>query len=84
MEINDIDVVISKKLLKFLDSRNLTKQYLKACNYICDWFFELSDFKLREPKKEKIYYFRINKQFRAYAELEWDVLIIKEINNHQD
>lgn len=78
------DIIISKKLLKFIDSRWLRKQYIKSCNYIYNWYFDLSDFKLREPKKDKIYYFRINKQFRVYVELEWDILVVRSIDNHQN
>jgi plasmid maintenance system killer protein len=39
---------------------------------------------LREPKSDGVWYFRINKQFRAYALLkDKDVFVVYRIDNHQ-
>jgi hypothetical protein len=39
----------------------LIKQYVKSVEYLILWTFANLDFKLREPKKNWIYSFRINK-----------------------
>lgn len=68
---------------EFLIKRKLLLQYLKSINMIINWNYGNLDFKLRKPKKDKIYSFRINKQFRAfwYFKEEW-LFIVVEINNH--
>ena len=77
-------VIISDDLIDFIESRNLVNQYKKAKKYILSWFFRQVDLKLREPKKEKNYYFRINKQYRAICKLEWNILKIFDIDDHQN
>ncbi len=76
-------ILISDDLIEYIELRKLSNQYLKAKNYILNWNFKAVNFKIREPKKDKIYYFRINKQFRALALLEDNVLKIFDIDNHQ-
>lgn len=61
---------ISEVSIEYLKKRRLEKQYLKAKNLILAGRFSNVDLKIREPKKERIWYFRINKQFRALCELE--------------
>lgn len=63
-------IVISQKLIEYLQSRKLEKQYLKAKEYILSGNGKNVDLKLREPKSEKIWYFRINRQFRAVGKIE--------------
>lgn len=77
-------VIISDDLINYLETRKLEKQYIKAKNYLLKWNFKQIDFKLREPKKDKIYYFRINTQFRAFCKLEWNILKVFDIDNHQN
>lgn len=72
------------KIQKFLEKRNLMKQYLKAKKYILDGNEKVVDFKIREPKILWIVYFRINKQFRAFARRDWDTITIFSIDNHQN
>jgi len=76
-------VLISDDLIDFLQKRFLVAQYKKAKNFILNWYYKNVNLKIREPKKTKIYYFRINKQFRALAKLEWDILKVFDIDNHQ-
>jgi len=76
-------ILETKDVLAYLNKRNLLQQYKKSKKYILLWLKKQVDFKLRNPKKLKIYYFRINKQFRAYGVLDWNILKIYEINNHQ-
>ena len=76
--IEDIEVV------SYLKKRNLLKQYKKAKKFLLLWMYAQVDFWIREPKKDNIYYFRINKQYRAYCVIENNELRIFEINNHQN
>ena len=77
-------IIISDDLIKYLEDRKLEEQYKKAKEYILGWFYKQVDFKIREPKKDKVYYFRINKQFRAFCKLENNILKIFHIDNHQN
>ena len=77
-------ILISDDLIEFIEKRNLINQYNKTKNYLLKWFFRQVNLKLREPKKDKIYYFRINKQYRAICKIEWDILKIFDIDNHQN
>jgi len=78
------EVLIWEEFIKYLKDRQITNQYKKVKRYLLDWNFKQADFKLREPKKNKIYYFRINKQFRAFATIENNILKIFNIDNHQN
>lgn len=85
MNINMINkVLISDDLIGFLEKRNLVNQYKKTKEYILKWYFKQVDLKLREPKKDKIYYFRLNKQYKAICKIEWEILKIFDIDNHQN
>lgn len=64
-----IEVRINTIAESYLEKRNLTKQYLKACEYIVDGNTKNTGLKLREPKSHEIWYFRINKQYRAFCKL---------------
>ncbi len=77
-------VLISDDLIDFFEKRNLEKQYKKSKSYLLEWHYKQIRFKLRQPKKDWIYYFRINKQFRALCKLEWEILKIFDIDNHQN
>jgi len=77
-------ILISNDLINFIEKKNLVNQYKKAKGYILKWLYKQVTLKLREPKKDKIYYFRINKQFRAICKIEWKILKIFDIDNHQN
>jgi len=77
-------IYITRKSQKYLDDRWLKKQFEKTKEYILDWNLQAVNFKLREPKKEKIYYFKINRQFRAWCVLGNNTLKIFHIDNHQN
>ncbi len=80
-----IRILEKKDILDFLDKRLLISRYKKSKESILKWLYSWIDFKLRQPKSNWIYSFRINKQFRAFWRLEEDwTLIIYEINNHQN
>ncbi|MDD2917050.1 MAG: hypothetical protein PHH70_04365 [Candidatus Gracilibacteria bacterium] len=76
-------VHISPEALEYLIKRKLDKQYLKTKGYILAGYMQNVDLKMREPKKDKIWYFRINQQFRAICELQGDTLFVLAIDNHQ-
>jgi len=82
MTINE--VLVPKKLVKFLEARNLLGQFRKAVNYIKSGKFETVKLKIRQPKKDRIYYFRINKQYRAFGYLDGDKFKIFKIDDHQN
>ena len=77
-------VLIAPKALEYIQKRQLEKQYLKAKKYILWWYISSTSLKLREPKSDEIWYFRINKQYRALCKLEWDILYVLAIDNHQN
>ena len=80
-----IEVILEDKdIFDFLNKRWLLPQYKKSKIKILNWLFSWVDFKIRQPKKDEIYSFRINKQFRAYWRLlENRILQIYFIDNHQ-
>ncbi len=82
MSRNISHVVINTSSLEYLRERNLTQQYLKAKRYILSWNQRNVDLKIREPKSEWIWYFRINKQYRAHARYENGVLWVFYIDDH--
>lgn len=82
MEIESI--IEHKDIWKYIISHNLLKQYKKAKNLILSWSLKSVDFKKRRPYKTEKYYFRINNKYRAFWFLEWKILKIFEINDHQD
>lgn len=74
-----------KEILPYLQSRNLLNQYKKAKNYLLQGNALQVNFKERNPKGSGIWYFRINRQFRALGVFDEDGnLIIFEIDNHQN
>jgi len=76
-------VIISNKCISFLESRGLSKQYKKAKLYLLNGYYTKIHFSLRQPKSEQIYYFRINKQYRAWGFLDQETLKIFRIDDHQ-
>ncbi len=77
-------ILISDDLIAFLEKRNLVNQYKKAKEYILKWLTKQVDLKLREPKNDKVYYFRLNRQYRAICKIEGDILKIFDIDDHQN
>lgn len=77
-------ILIDTKTIEYLEKRNLWKQFKKAKNLLLNWYFKSVDFKLKKPKEARVYYFRINKQFRAIGFVENNIFKVKSIDNHQD
>lgn len=71
-------------ILTYLNKRHILKQYLKAKNYLLNGNQAQVKFKERNPQNSGIWYFRINKQYRALGFFNEDNdLVIFEIDNHQ-
>jgi len=76
-------VFIAPEALEYIEKRELTKQYQKAKSHILSGRFSSAQLKLRAPKKDQIWYFRINKKFRALCELDGEALYVYAIDDHQ-
>ena len=76
------DIKISDVAEKRVKKYQLEKQFLKAIDYIKKWKLEAVKFKLRKPKSKWIYYFRINKQYRAWCKIIDNILFIIDIDDH--
>jgi len=68
---------------KYLEKHGLTKQYLRAAEYLLSGNYAAPDLKKRKPKQDGIWQFRITKKYRAYCYFSADVLVVFEVNNHQ-
>lgn len=77
-------ILESPEIAQYIAQRNLLSQYKKAKAYILSGNFTAVHFKKKEPKSLNIWYFRINKQFRAIGYLKDTTLFIIEIDNHQN
>jgi plasmid maintenance system killer protein len=64
--------------------RRLLIQFSRKEEAILAWRLKQVDFKIRQPKSEGLYYFRINEQYRAIWRIENDIFYITEITNHQN
>lgn len=73
-----------KEVLSYLQKRDLLIQYKKAKEYLLAGNLLQVRFKERNPKGSGIWYFRINKQYRALGVFneEGDLIVFK-IDNHQ-
>ncbi len=75
-------ILISERDVGYLKKRWLEKQFQKAKAYILAGLYENASLKIREPKSDNVWYFRINKQYRAICDREWDTLYIIAIDDH--
>lgn len=73
-----------KEIPQYLKMRGLLRQYIKAKQYLLAGNALQVKFKERKPNGSGIWYFRINKQFRALGVFNTGGdLIIFKIDNHQ-
>lgn len=79
-----MNVFEEEGIVEFIKKRNLVKPYLKAKQYMELGYYEAVDLRKRKPKSEGVFYFKINKKYRAvgYIENKTD-FIITEISDHQ-
>jgi hypothetical protein len=81
--VNIIKILETKDVEKYLIKRNLLERYKKAKKFILSGNIQQVNFKKRNPKGSGLWYFRINKQFRAIGYFDKDDFIVFEIDNHQ-
>ena len=81
MKINRI--LETKDIEKYLLKRNLIDQYKKVKTFILSGKTSQVNLKKRNPKGSGLWYFRINKQFRAIGYFDKQDFIVFEIDNHQ-
>lgn len=72
-----------REILEFLENRGLTKQYRKAKQYLLAGNTSQVNFKKRHPKGSGIWYFRINKQYRAIGYFDDGDFMVTDIDDHQ-
>lgn len=77
------EIIEKPIILDYLERRNLLLQYKKSKSYILSGNIISTDLKKRVPKDSNVWYFRINRQFRALGYIEDKVLYIYKIDNHQ-
>lgn len=78
------EILEMKEILPYLEKRNLLKQYKKAKVYLLNGNTVQVKFKVRNPKGSGIWYFRINRQYRALGVFnDKGTFIIFKIDNHQ-
>jgi len=81
----NIDLIKEKNyILDFLIKRKLLEQYKKSKKNILLWNYTWNKIWFRHPKRDQVVYFRINKQYRALCRLEWSILIVFDIDDHQN
>lgn len=76
-------VVEHKRVVVYLRKRNLLTQYQKAKQLLLQNLFGSVALKKRNPKSSNIWYFRINKQYRALCIRENGMLIVFAVDDHQ-
>lgn len=81
---NIVAIYEEDEVVEYISKKNLTKQYQKSKKYILSGNSSKTNLKKRQPKWSGIYYFRINKQFRAIWYIRENNLIVVKIDNHQD
>lgn len=80
---NFVWILEEDDVIEYIKKRNLWNQYKKAKSYILWWEFKKTNLKERQPKWSWMYYFRINKQYRAIWYVKENYLIIIKIDNYQ-
>lgn len=75
------------EVIEYLQKHQLGAQYKKAKEYLQIGHGAKLDFRLRQPKSQETYQFRINQKYRAFGAFretsEGRVFIVYEISDHQ-
>ena len=72
-----------QSVVDYLQKRQIEKPYLKAKKYLEKNQLKIVSFKLRNPKSEGVYYFRITKKYRAIGHFINDIFVVADISDHQ-
>lgn len=78
MKVREFDEV-----LQYLEKKNLRKQYIKAKWNVEHDHTSGTQLRKREPKSDDMWYFRINRQYRALCYRDGDTLIVFDVDDHQ-
>lgn len=79
-----LKILVEDESVDFLKKRKLLSQYHKAKAQILSGNLAAVSFKKRQPKKDGIYYFRINKQYRCLGYFsENSIFNVFKIDDHQ-
>jgi len=76
-------ILEDEEAIIYLKARGVFEQYEKAKRLLLLGYPQLVDFKLREPKSNEIWYFRINRQYRAFGYFHGDEFTVSDIDDHQ-
>lgn len=71
------------KVIAYLKSRHLEKPYRKAKKFLEKDQLKMVSFKIRQPKSDGVYYFRITKKYRAIGHFIDDIFVVATISDHQ-
>jgi plasmid maintenance system killer protein len=76
-------ILEERDVYEYLLKRGLLYQYKKAKSLLLLGNLRQVDFKKRQPKKDGIYYFRINRQYRAVGYFRaGGVFVVAVIDDH--
>lgn len=78
MKVTELDEV-----LRYLKKRDLIKQYIKAKLNVENDRTSGTKLRKRKPKSDNVWYFRINRQYRALCYREENKLIVFDVDDHQ-
>ena len=73
----------NQKIIDYLKKRDLLELYKKKRNQLETDNAKSAQFKKRQPYKYQMFYFRINKQYRAIGRFKGSDFIVTEISDHQ-
>ena len=78
-------MIVTEKsaVISYLKKRGLVSKYLKAKNNILQGNYRAVDLIKRMPHTDDIWYFRIDKKYRALAERVDNKLYVFLISDHQ-
>ena len=79
-----IDQILeTQSVVTYLQTHNLLALYQKVKAHILAGHYSGAQLRKRRPKTDDIWYFRINKKFRALAYFEGTTLKVFAIDDHQ-
>lgn len=78
-----MNVFEDEGVVDYIQKRNLQRAYLKAKKYMEMEYYQLVDLRERRPKTSGIFYFKIDKKYRAIGYIEKRGFIVTEISDHQ-
>lgn len=73
----------SESILLYLRQRNLLQSYKKAKILLENGDLQSVSFKKRQPKHLDLYYFQINRKYRAIGRFKRELFVVTEISDHQ-